>query len=631
MRRPAMLCCTLIAAAGLSTGGHAASGDPDPADRRDFAFADQGFVATRQDPKILAADGRLVWDLDAYAFAKGPAPVGVNPSLWRQTQLLARTGLYKVTEGVWQVRGFDLANMTLIAGRTGWIIVDPLTSAETAKAALDLANAKLGARPVAAVIYSHSHVDHFGGVRGVLGEAEIKAGRTPIVAPEGFLEHAVSENVIAGPAMNRRGSFQFGHYLPVGLDGQMSSGLGLAVSRGATGLVAPNREIHRTGETLDLDGVRFVFQMTPGTEAPAEMNFFLPDLGVLCMSENANVSLHNVLTPRGAPVRDAKAWADGLSESLRLYGPQTKIIITGHGWPRFGAEEAADFLAKQRDAYKFLHDQSVRLMNQGLTGGEIANRLTLPPVLAREWYNRGYYGTVSFNARAVYQRYMGFYDGDPANLAPLDRADAARRYVEALGGRAAVLKRAAEADDLRWAVELLDRLVLADPTDREARERLAKLYDVQGRQAESAIWRNIYLSGAAELRGGVQSGPAATLPPDMLRNTPTALLLDLLAVRLDPARVGDGEAELTLLLTDRDEAFKVRVRHQVLTYEAMDPNAAVADPGVVRMVRPAFLAVALGGAAPSTGISPDLARLLSWIDRGRANFPLTSSAVTPNP
>src|SRR5690606_4077094 len=373
-------------------------------DREDEDFAARGFIAAYDEPQIRAADGRVVWDFTAYGFLEGEAPETVNPSLWRHARLLARAGLFQVSERVYQVRGFDVSNMTIIVGETGLIIVDPLTSAEAASAALALARRTLGERPVRAVIYTHSHVDHFGGVRGVAPDPT----GIEIIAPEGFMEHAVAENVIAGNAMGRRALYQFGSGLQPGPEGQMSSGIGLAISGGTFTLIPPTRTIAATGEELAIDGVRFVFQLTPETEAPAEMNFLLPDFGVLCLAENANVSMHNVLTPRGALVRDAKAWADYLTEALRLYGAQSEILVTSHGWPRFGGERVRDFIASHRDAYKFLHDQTVRLMNAGYTDREIAERVRLPEPLASRWFNRGYYGTMMHNSRAIYQRYMGW-------------------------------------------------------------------------------------------------------------------------------------------------------------------------------------------------------------------------------
>jgi alkyl sulfatase BDS1-like metallo-beta-lactamase superfamily hydrolase len=617
------------AAMGLLLAAHASAATPDFADRQDSAFAEKGFVGTRADPKIVGADGRLIWDLTAYDFLKGPAPASVNPSLWRQAGLLARNGLFEVTKGVWQVRGFDGANATFIAGKTGWIVIDPLTAAETAKAALDLANEKLGARPVVALIYTHSHVDHFGGARGMVAQPDVDAGKVKVIAPAGFLEHAVSENIIAGPAMARRAQFQFGTFVPKGPNGQVSVGIGPAIAPGTQTLIPPNVDITRTGQELVIDGVRIQFQVTPGTEAPAEMNLYLPDLRLLDLAENANATMHNVLTPRGALVRDAKAWADYLTESIRLYGDKSDTLMTSHGWPRFGRAVIGDYLGKHRDAYKYLHDQTVRLMNDGLTGPEIANRLTLPEALDREWYNRGYYGTMSFNSRAVYQRYMGWYDANPVHLAPLDPADEAGRYVAMMGGAAPVLAAAQAAYDKgddRWAGELANRLVYADATNTAARQLLARVYDRQAVAAESAIWRNMYLSGAQELRDGVRAAGGPGASAEFIRNTPTSMLLDLLSVRLDPAKSKGAPVSVDLVFPDRKERFRVSIRNDVLIYEP-DPKAGTAD-GTFTMPRAQFLTGALAGAdlsgTATAGDKAALGRLLGWLSAPRPNFPIVT-------
>ena len=619
----------LLAALALALAGTAAAG-PDFKDRQDYAFAERGFLGTRADPKILGAGGNLVWDLNAYDFLKGPAPASVNPSLWRQSQILAKHGLFEVTKGVWQVRGFDIANATFIAGKTGWIVIDPLTSSEVARAALDLANEKLGARPVVALIYTHSHGDHFGGARGMVAQADVDAGRVQVIAPAGFMDHAVSENVIAGPAMNRRATYQFGTFLPKGVMGQVGAGIGMAISAGTMTLIPPTVEITRTGEERLVDGVRLQFQMTPGTEAPSEMNIYLPDLRVLDLAENANATMHNVLTPRGALVRDAKEWAAYLSESIRLYGDRSDILMTSHGWPRFGQAVIGDYLGKHRDAYKYLHDQTVRLMNEGLTGSEIANRIKLPEALDREWYNRGYYGSMSFNSRAVYQRYMGWYDANPVNLAPLEPTDEAQRYVAMMGGPASVLAAAQGAFDKgddRWAGELANKLVFADAANQPARDLLARTYERQAAGAESSLWRNIYLSGALELRSGVRPSRGQGAAIDLVRNTSTPMLLDLLAVRLDPDKVKDGAVSIDLVFPDRKERFRVSVRNAVLTYEA-DPTSSRAD-GVFTMPRSQFLAVAMAG-QPATGLATEgdagaLARLLGWLTPPKPDFAI----VTP--
>ncbi|WP_304189720.1 alkyl/aryl-sulfatase [Phenylobacterium aquaticum] len=626
------LILALSATSALAAPANPAPG-PDFANRQDFDFADHGFVATRKDPLIKAADGRVVWDLSAYDFLKGPAPATVNPSLWRQSQLLTKHGLFKVTEGVWQVRGFDISNVTFIAGKTGWIVIDPLTSQEVAKAAYELVTENLGARPVVALIYTHSHTDHFGGARGMVAQADVDAGRTQVIAPAGFLEHAVSENIIAGNAMGRRATYQFGYFLPKGPMGQVSSGIGAAISPGTQTLIPPTVSITATGQEMVVDGVRLQFQITPGTEAPSEMNIYLPDLHALCMAENANASQHNVLTPRGALVRDAKAWADYLTESIRLYGDKTDVMFTSHAWPRFGQAVVDDFLAKHRDAYKYLHDQTVRMMNEGLTGNEIANRLKLPPALDREWYNRGYYGSLSFNSRAVYQRYMGWYDGNPVNLTPLEPADESARYVAAMGGAKKVLAaaRAAHATgDDRWASQLLNRLVYADAKNQPARDLLAQVYDSMAYATENAIWRNMYLSAASELRGGIKTGGGAGVSIDLIRNMTTPMLLDLMSVRLNADKAGADHATVDLVFPDRKEHFRVAVTNGVLIWEA-DPKAGATD-ATLTLNRPVFLMIAMAGGnlaamtqsgqAKVEGDPAAFGKMMSWMDAFKPDFPI---------
>ena len=561
------------------------------ADTADFERAKRGFAATLPGGKIRAADGTVLRDLDAFAFLTGDAPPSVNASLWRNAKLTATHGLFKVADGIWQVRGFDLSNMTVIAGKTGWIIVDPLTTAEAAKAAMSVVTANLGARPIAALIYTHSHVDHFGGAKGIVDPADVASGKIAVIAPVGFLEHAVSENVIAGTAMGRRALYMFGAGLAPGVEGMVGTGIGPRGSGGSITLIPPTREIKATGETAVVDGVTVEFQLTPGTEAPAEMNLYLPASRALCLAENANGALHNLLTPRGALIRDAKAWSDYLSQALRAYGSRSDVVFTSHHWPRWGQGDVTGYIARHRDAYKFIHDQSVRLMNQGFTGVEIGNKLVLPPALAKEWYNRGNYGSVSFNARAVYQRYMGHYDGNPVNLDPLPPEDMAKRYVAALGGAAKVLKlgeAAHKAGDDRWAAELLGRLVFAEPTNPVARSALAAALEQLGYRAESAPWRNIYLSGALDLRDSAKVPAAQTAAFDLARAMPMASLLDLLAVRLVPEKAGD----LRMTIAFVDPVGKVRefvtVENGVLIHEA-----GIADPAQATLTVsvPALLAL----------------------------------------
>ena len=559
------------------------------ADREDEDFATRGFIATWPEPQLRGADGSVVWDFRAYDFLQGQAPETVNPSLWRHAGLLARTGLFRVTDRVFQVRGFDVANMTIVVGDSGLIIIDPLTSVEAARAALTLARQAVGDRPVVAVIYTHSHADHFGGARGVVDPADVAAGRVQVIAPEGFMEHAISENVIAGNAMGRRAIYQFGVGTAPGADGVVTSGIGLALSNGTISLIAPTRTIARTGETLTIDGVRIEFQVTPGTEAPAEMNFFFPDLGVLCLSENANATMHNILTPRGALVRDAKAWADYLTEALRLYGGRTEVMVTSHAWPRFGGARVRDFIASHRDAYKYLHDQTVRLMNAGYTGREIAATVRLPEALSDRWFNRGYYGTMMHNSQAVYQRYMGWYDGNPANLDRLPPAEEATRFVRAMGGASNVLveaQRAFDEGDYRWAATVLNHLIFATPDNRDARTLLARAHRQMAYQSESAIWRNMYLTAARELESGVTQRVGATQGADLVVATPTAQVLDLLAVRLNPERLGERRFAFNLVFPERNERFAVTISNGVLVHES---GVTLADAPTITSPRGVFL------------------------------------------
>jgi alkyl sulfatase BDS1-like metallo-beta-lactamase superfamily hydrolase len=605
-------------------------------DRQDFDFAGRGFLGTRANPLIKAADGRVVWDLAAYDFLKGPAPATVNPSLWRESQLLAKHGLFQVTDRIFQVRGFDLANITFVKGDTGWIVIDTLTSAETAKAAYDLVTEKLGSRPILAIIYTHPHTDHFGGAGGLVVQADVDAGKVKVIAPKGFLESAVSENLIAGTAMSRRAVYQFGLNLPKSAEGEVGSGIGPGLATGTQTLITPNFDIDHTGQALVIDGVRLSFELTPGTEAPVEMNVNFPDWRVIDLAENANATLHNILTPRGAIDRDAKSWADHLTEALRLYG-DSDVLITSHAWPRFGKAVIQDYLAKHRDAYAFLHDQTVRLMNQGLTGDAIAARLTLPPALEREWYDRGYYGSMSFNSRAVYQYYMGWYDANPVHLSPLPPQEAGRRYVAAMGGSEKVLigaRAAYDQGDYAWCAELLNRLVFADPANAAAKDLLARAYDQLGWQTENSLWRNIYLTGASELRGGAPAAKGAGAAQiSLIRNLPTDMLFNLMAVRLDADKVGDGAVRLEIVFPERKEQTYLSVENGVLIHEA------IAAPGPVdatlTLSRASFLMASFAklpleglvasGAAKVEGDPAALKRLVGWLDAPKGDFPI----VTP--
>ncbi len=604
--------------------------------RQDYEFAERGFVATRTDPLIKDADNKLVYDLSSYDFLKSDASETVNPSLWRQAQLITKNGLFKVSDRIYQVRGFDVSTVSFILGDTGYIVVDPLVTSEAARAAFELVKQHVGDKPVAAVIYSHSHVDHFGGVEGIVSPDDVASGKVKVIAPSGFLEHAVSENIIAGAAMSRRARYQFGNTLPRGPEGEMTSGLGPYLSHGKLSLIAPTHSVRDTGEQMILDGVTFTFQMTPGTEAPAEMNFYLPQFRALFMAENANATMHNVLTPRGALVRNAKDWADYLTQSIRLYADKSDVMFAAHGIPRWGSDVIVDFLKKHRDMYKFLHDQSVRLMNAGLTGTEIAEQIKLPDALAQEWFNRGYYGTMSFNSKAVYQRYVGWYDANPASLQNLPPVAAAKNYVAAMGGVDEVMAKAgsaAKSGEIRWAVQLLNHVVFAEPDNKNARDTLADIYTQLGYQAEAGTWRNIYLTGAQELRHGVVALPATTLSPSLIQATPTTMLLDYAAVRLNATRAEGKKIVLNVVLSDVNENYLISVENGVLVHETgVNDSAANAT---ITMQRADLLQTMLAGipvmvktasgAIKAEGDANAYAELVSLIDPVDTNFPI----VTP--
>lgn len=548
-------------------------------DGRDADFADRGYLGTLSDPVIKTKDGKPVWNLDAYGWMEGKAPDTVNPSLWRHMGLLRKHGLYALSDNMWQVRGFDVSNMTVIKGATGWILIDPLTTRDTAAAALRLVNEKLGARPVTGVIYSHSHGDHFGGVRGVVDEVDVKAGKVAIIAPEHFLAETASENVMAGSAMGRRANYQFGGNLVPGPQGQMGSGIGKGVAGGDITLIAPTIDIKTTGEKRVVDGVALEFQMVPNSEAPAEMNVFVPASRTFLAAEIATCSLHNILTPRGAKVRDTHAWAGFLNEAVNLYGDRSDTIASSHCWPRFGRNEVKGWLSGQRDNYRYLHDQTVRMMNKGMTQAEIAENLKVPPAIANQWFNKGYYGTYSHNSKAIYQYYLGWYDAVPANLNPHPPEVRGTKFVAAMGGAAKVLteaKKAMTAGDYRWSSDLLNQLVFADPKHAEGRALLADSYEQQGYQAESAIWRNMFLSAASDLREGVKAS-ITSQSIDMISAIPTGLLLDSVATRLDPDKIGQQSLAINFVFSDRSEKAKVSVGNAVI-FSEMD--AAHASPAV---------------------------------------------------
>jgi alkyl sulfatase BDS1-like metallo-beta-lactamase superfamily hydrolase len=536
----------------------------DPADDERVAHGRMGGV----DRLVLTheAHGHTILDTGEWSFLDDDPPDTANPSLWRQARLNREHGLYRLHERIHQIRGYDLANLTLISGDTGWIVIDPLTSSETARAAMDLASEHLGERPVRAVIYTHSHIDHFAGLAGVVDPALVAAGEVPVVAPEGFLVEAVSENVIAGPAMSRRAGYMYGRFLERGPEGMIDCGLGRSVPGGTVNLVAPTHEIRTTGEELTLDGVRIVFQMTPDAEAPAEMMFHFPELRALCVAENCTSVMHNLYTLRGAQVRDALSWSKYIDEALHLFGDDSDIVFASHNWPRIGADDVRHYLRTQRDTYRYLHDQTMRLANQGRVMDEIAEELELPPTLSHEFGNRGYYGTVSHNAKAVYQRYLGWFDGNPANLNPLPPEPAAQRYVEYMGGADAVLERARrdyDAGDYRWVAEVVNKVVFADPSNQEARALQAAALTQLGYQAESGPWRNFYLTGAHELRQGAPElqGVGGGQGAGFLAAMTVEMVFDLLGVRIDGPRADGVELALGWRFPDLDQEWTLRLEH----------------------------------------------------------------------
>jgi alkyl sulfatase BDS1-like metallo-beta-lactamase superfamily hydrolase len=594
-------------------------------DVQDMEDADRGFLGALEPAVIHADDGRVVWDAAAYGFLTGDAPPTVNPSLWRQSQLVARQGLYEVTPGIYQARGLDLSNITFVEGDTGVIVIDPLISTETAAAALGLYRSHRGDRPVVAVIYSHSHVDHFGGVFGVASVAEVEAGRIAVIAPEGFVEHAVSENVYAGTAMARRAGYMYGAVLAKGPEGQVGAGLGQTTSSGEVGMIVPTIDVRETGETHTIDGVEIEFQMAPGTEAPAEMHFYFPRYRALCMAENATHTLHNLLTLRGALVRDPHVWATYLTEAIETFSGRADVAFASHHWPTWGSDRIAEFLSTQRDLYAYLHDQTLRMLNQGMTGAEIAEVIELPPALERAWNARGYYGSVSHNVKAIYQRYMGWFDGNPARLWPHPPAELATRYVAALGGVDAVVELARVAfdeGDLRWAATLLDHAVFASPDHAGARALYADTLEQLAYGAENGTWRNFFLSGATELREGNFGTPTQTSAPAIVAQLTPTQLLDAIAISVDGPKAWDLDLAFDLTFTDLDQNFRITLRNGVFVY--VERAAASDAPLTVRLTKARMTAL-LGGDSTGPGVELDgdagvLQALLGVLEQGDPGF-----------
>lgn len=586
--------------------------------------ADRGLVASLE-PAVVTSNGRVVWDNDAWRFLEAPCPPTANPSFWRQGQLCSRQGPFQVTDGIYQVRGLDLSNMTLIEGERGVIVVDPLISVETASAALDLYRRHRGDRRVTGVIHTHSHIDHFGGIDGVLPAEEV-----PGLAPDGFLEHAVSENVFAGTAMLRRAIYMYGASLPKGPTGNIGTGLGQTQSTGTVSLRAPTVDITHTGQVETVDGVRFEFQVTPDTEAPAEMNFLVPERRALCMAENATHNLHNVLTLRGTQVRDTHTWARYLDEAILRFGDRADVLFASHHWPTWGRDRIGTFLAEQRDLYTYLHDQTLRLINQGYTGVEMAEMIELPPRLAHAWHARGYYGSLSHNVKAIYQRYMGWFDGHPSSLWEYPPEESARRYVDCMGGVQSVIAKAREyleAGDARFVAQLLKHAVFAEPGNSEAKELLATAYERLGFEAECGPWRNFYLTGAQELRGNA----APDSQPLELGGVGTGLtvdqVFDSLAIRVNgPQAAMDEGFSIAWDIADLGERHRMTLSNGALSHSRVPPGT---DAGLsVRLTKQQLLEFAGGAEVPATSTSGDtgiLDRLRTLLDVPDPGFAI----VTP--
>ncbi|MFF0488574.1 alkyl/aryl-sulfatase [Nocardia sp. NPDC004068] len=602
------------------------------ADTQDFDDVNRGLIARRSPNAVTAEDGTVLWDNDTYAFLDGEAPDTVNPSLWRQSRLVAVDGLFEVVPGIYQVRGMDLSNTSFIEGDDGVIVVDTLLSVETGRAALELYRAHRGDRPIKAIVYTHSHADHFGGVKGFVSQDEVDSGAVRIFAPEGFLEHAVSENVFAGTAMNRRAGYMYGAALARGPQGQVGAGLGQTLSIGTVSLIAPTDIVTTTGHEVTVAGVRMVFQMAPDTEAPAEMLVYFPDFHALCAAEDATHTFHNLLTLRGAVVRDPHGWANYLTETIDLFGGDAEVVFASHHWPTWGKDRVRAFLSTQRDLYAYVHDQTLRLMNKGLTGPEIAEAIELPPSLENAWSAHGYYGSVSHNVKAVYQRYLGWFDGNPANLWPHPPVEQAKRYVEFMGGADTVVDKARESfesGDFRWAAQVLNHVVFAQPDHAAARELLADTYEQLGYGAENGTWRSWYLSGTTELRHGGFGTPTETTAPDVVAQLSPTMLFDAIAIQIDGPRAWGEDLTIDVALTDLDQRYRLRLANGVLTYSAR-PQPGEADVTLTTTSR-TLPALAFGGFSGDTpgielkGDASALQRLAAVLDPGDKNFAI----VTP--
>ncbi len=567
-------------------------------DRQDFKNATRGLIASDPHLKVKSQAGNIIWDQPSYEFMNKKAPPSVNPSLWRQGTLNNIHGLFKVTDGIYQLRGFDLANMTIIESQKGWIVVDPLTSKETAAHAIAFARKHLGDKPIVAVIITHAHVDHFGGILGVIDSDQVKNNNIRIIAPRGFMEAATSENIIAGIAMGRRADYMYGKRLARSERGHVGSGLGKNPALGTFGILAPTEIIDHTSQEKVIDGVRLLFQNVPESESPAELTFYIPDSKAFCGAEIISRNLHNLYTLRGAKVRDAKKWSRYIGEAMELF-PDTQVYFGVHHWPVWGNKQILNFLEKQRDVYKYIHDQTVRMFNAGLTPLEIADRIKLPDSLSLPFFNRGYYGTVRHNSRAVYQAYLGWYDGNPANLNPLPPKEAGKRYVKLMGGSEEVISKAQTAFDegeYRWTAEILNHLVFAEPGNDAAKKLLARTYDQLGYQAESGPWRDVYLTGAYELRhGSPEAGLDISMMEEVLKQTSISHLLDSMAVRLKGEDADGKTLSVKIIFTDLNESYTLSIKNCVL-HHAKTKETDIAPDATIWITHDLFIKVSIGKA-----------------------------------
>ncbi|MFT7492362.1 MAG: alkyl sulfatase BDS1-like metallo-beta-lactamase superfamily hydrolase [Pseudohongiellaceae bacterium] len=614
--------------------------------QQDFKDAKRGLIASLDSLVINNAEGEPVWDMDAYTFMQysgvnGNAPASINPSLWRQANLNNIHGLFKVSDGIYQLRGFDLANMTLIEGDSGWIVVDPLTAKETSQFAFDFAQKHLGSKPISAILFTHSHIDHFGGALGLVTAEQVKQQGIRVIAPEGFMEEATSENIIAGTAMSRRSMYMYGKYLPRTERGHIGSGLGKGPAFGRFGILEPTELVNHQTPVLKVDGVNIEFQFTPGSEAPAEFTFYLPDHKAFCGAEVVSRNMHNLYTLRGAKVRDALKWS-GYIEQARNRFAGADIYFGSHHWPMWGQDKIQNFLKLQRDGYKYIHDQSVRLLNGGATPNELAEEITLPEKLRTSFPNRGYYGTLKHNAKAVYQNYLGWYDANPANLDPLPPQNSAQRYIKLMGGIEQVVAQAQIAFDqaeedagaYRWVAELLNKAVFSDPDHKEAKALLAKTYDQLGYQAESAPWRDVYLSAAYELRhGGPDQGIDIALMREVLLETPVERFFDTLSIRLNGPKAEGKDYAIKINFTDKNLSYVLNLENSVLYHQSSESwQNKTAGPinATLNVKHKLFIDMLIGKAGLKKtlfsddltidGSKLDLLGFLSLFDRPMGNF-----------